>query len=268
MSVIVSRTAILRSPIKDLVIYLDGQSNIGRAGTGGAVPIYIIASEAIERCTIWNRTTLAWDSLAYLVNGGVPSTSTTGNNDFGMAHEMGYRLARLFPGKNIRFVMGAFGGAGLGYITDNLSAGMWRPDLNVGTNPHRYGLWLTHRTAALATLSTYVEMGRLWYQGEADSPDGLLGGKQYELNEKALWEASAKDAKRLKTLSFLLNPAMQAPESNNVATVNTGKQNNVTNGFTDAFKSTTGTPLRSDLVHNTIGGTLPLAQWAVDQLIT
>lgn len=268
---IVSKLAILRSPVKDLVIYIDGQSNNGRAGTGASVPIYVAAGLPIERSYIWNRGTSSWDALAYLTNGGVPSDSTTGNNDFGFAHEVAYRMAAIYPGKNIRIMLGAYGGAGLGYITDNIAAGVWRPDLHptVGVAvANRYDLWVAARAAALATLTTYVEIGGDWYQGEADSPDTLLGGKQYELNERTLRQVQAEETKRLRYINFGLNPAMQAPESNNVTTVNAGKQNNVANGYFDLYKDTTGTPLRSDLVHNTIAGTVPLAQYIVDNLAT
>jgi hypothetical protein len=263
----VNKIAILRSPIKDLVYYLDGQSNIGRAGIGGSAT-YIVPSVPIARSTIWNRATGVWDDLAYLVNGGVPSITTTGNEDFGIAHELAYRESVKFPGKNIRILLGAYGGAGMGYITGTPTAGFWRPDLTILAYPQHYNMWIAARTAALATLTSYVEMGRLFYQGEADSPDDLLGGKQYELNQKALLEQTAIDTHRFKTLVYGLNENMQVPQSNYAASVNAANQNNVSNGFSDLYKVTTGTPLKSDQIHNNLPGTIALAQWGSDNLAT
>jgi hypothetical protein len=263
MTITINRDAINNSDITDIVVYYIGQSNHGRAGIGGQ-PAHIVANVAIPNCTVWNVNTQTFDNLTLDVNGGTESPTESGDDDYAIDHNLSYLLSQAFPGKNIRAMQLPFGGSWLNYITASLVAGGWRPDINVSTTIRRYEILKAQRTAALATLGKYVELGVIWYQGEADSD--TLAARQYHVSERYLFQQLPKDLGRLKVISIKLNTAIvNVPEVNFVTTINTQKQATFDAGLVDVILTPSGNVGVDDL-HNVPAVTTALAISCNDNL--
>lgn len=234
-----NRTIINRSSIADLVVIVWGQSNTGNAPTSEA-PSYITTSADIPNCTIWYPGDSSWANLRLGTNGS-HTGSPTSKQLYSIVHELGYQLGLVYPGKRIRFIMAAVGGTPM---NTSSSDGYWRSD--AAQQLYRVNLFGTIPTA-LATLSSYVILGTLGFQGESDS-SAAENAARYGMLEKHFYDSYKRDFSRHKLISFklpLINPASFPYKGD----VNTGKQLNYTNGHVDAIIDTDDCTVSGDGLH-------------------
>jgi hypothetical protein len=223
-------------PNYDGNIYLIcGQSNAdGAAQLADADPLY---TGVIPNAKIWNEQFSQWNDLEAGVNGSASLL-------YGFIFSLAYQLNQHDPTTVNYFVMKSLGGTGM-YDDWGVGLPFYNGSLNAFANANQTGL--------------YYKKAIIWQQGEEDSKL-LVNANNYEQDEADMIDGM-KNSTGINT--FISGKLGDIDTGVYVffATVNTAKDNNLTNGHASATIDTLDLDLQTDGVHFTasayevLGGT-------------